>query len=102
MRRTIVFALLISVIGFALGWLGLSVRDVYREQAAAAQAQVKPSPGFPSTNSNPFGFPHPYFDPFTQSPTLALPPPPPPPPIYKTPTTCPYGDPCKQRETWFL
>ena len=99
MRQAIKVALLCIVIGFSLGYLGLSVHGIMVEKTQAA----KPSPTFQNPDiyiggkPDPFTFgAPPFFDPFTQSPTLAVPRPQPPP---RPEAPCfAAADPCQQRK----
>jgi len=107
MRQAIKVALLCIVIGFSLGYLGLSVHGIMVEKAQAA----KPSPTFQNPDiyiggrhSSPFTFgppantDPPFFDPFTQSPTRAMPHPRPPQPPQDDATCIGTADPCQLRK----
>jgi hypothetical protein len=104
MRQAIRVALLCVVIGFALGYLGLSVHGIMAEKAQASKPSAlfknpdiyiggRPSPftfGGPPLGNDP-----PFFDPFTQSPSRAMPRPLPPPP--QDAPCIGTADPCQQR-----
>jgi len=108
MKQALKVAGLLLVIGFLLGYIGLSARSIRAEQTQLA----KPAPFSTTTpySSFQFGppppppmlppFEPPLFDPFTQSPTVAVPKPKPPkfaPPPHVDDTCIGTADPCQLR-----
>jgi hypothetical protein len=105
MRKAIIVAALCVVIGFSLSYLGLSVHGIMVEGGGLRGLGLFqnpdiyiPHPPSPFTFGPPANTDPPFFDPFTQSPSRAMPRPRPPQPPQDDATCIGTADPCQLRK----